>query len=195
MDHNICSVRTIFNMCIDVFLFLQNMDQQQRDIRACLEYFGTEHQLSEDQVRIIYEDFLKDPVVGIHCKAGKGRTGLIICCYLLFTETFETVQATIDHYDETRTQNNKALTIPSQIRQVYHFKHFLEQYCSTGHTKPGQPKNYFYNALKNHQKILEELDRLDNIEDNYQDINCLNIFTMTLGPFEKMMQYCNAKDP
>jgi phosphatidylinositol-3,4,5-trisphosphate 3-phosphatase/dual-specificity protein phosphatase PTEN len=65
---------------------------------------------------------LRDPVVAIHCKAGKGRTGLIIVCWLLYTELFDNVEDAIKHYDETRTQNNKALTIPSQIRAVYHFK-------------------------------------------------------------------------
>ena len=62
---------------------------------------------------MIEDDFLKDPVVAVHCKAGKGRTGLIICCYLLYTEVFDDAQKAIDHYDETRTQNKKALTISS----------------------------------------------------------------------------------
>ena len=72
---------------------------------------------------------LKEPVVAIHCKAGKGRTGLVICCYMLFTELFDDVEDAIKHYDKTRTSNEKALTIESQKRQVYHFKHFLERVC------------------------------------------------------------------
>jgi len=89
------------------------MNQQQADVRRCLDWFADEDKFSEEQLRLIKEDFLKPPVVGIHCKAGKGRTGLIICCYLLFSETFDTVTSAIDHYDVTRTANNKALTIPS----------------------------------------------------------------------------------
>ena len=68
---------------------------------------------SDDELQVIKEDLIKEPVVAIHCKAGKGRTGLIMCCFLLFTETCDTVEEAIDHYDVTRTQNNKALTIPS----------------------------------------------------------------------------------
>ena len=61
----------------------------------------------------IDRDFLKDPVVAVHCKAGKGRTGLIIACFLIFTEMFDSVEEAIGHYDETRTSDGKALTIPS----------------------------------------------------------------------------------
>ena len=35
----------------------------------------------------------------------------------------------IKHYDENRVQYGKALTIPSQIRQVHFFKHFLDRVC------------------------------------------------------------------
>ena len=49
--------------------------------------------------------------MAIHCKAGKGRTGLIICCFLLYTEAFDTVEEAIQHYDKTRVNGGKALTI------------------------------------------------------------------------------------
>ena len=35
-DHNICSTRTIFEVCLDIFLFIQGMQQQKADIVNCL---------------------------------------------------------------------------------------------------------------------------------------------------------------
>lgn len=49
----------------------------------------------------------KEHVVGINCKAGKGRTGLIICCYLLFSKTCATTDEALKLYGEKRTKNGK----------------------------------------------------------------------------------------
>ena len=53
--------------------------------------------------------FLKNPygVAAIHCKAGKGRTGVMIICYLIFTELFKTSEEAIQHYGKMRTYNGK----------------------------------------------------------------------------------------
>tara|TARA_B110000285_G_scaffold178129_1_gene200227 strand:+ start:823 stop:1071 length:249 start_codon:yes stop_codon:yes gene_type:complete len=74
------------------------------DIITCLAGHYHGNQCKPEELDIIDKDFLKPPVVAIHCKAGKGRTGLIICCFLLFTEMFDTAQEAIDHYDCTRVK-------------------------------------------------------------------------------------------
>ncbi|CAK60015.1 unnamed protein product (macronuclear) [Paramecium tetraurelia] len=68
----------------------------------------------------------KQNVVAIHCKAGKGRTGIMICCYLLFSELFKSSFEAMRYYGMMRTKNNKGVTIPSQIRYILYFEKALQ---------------------------------------------------------------------
>ncbi len=104
---------------------------------------------------------IKNPegVAAIHCKAGKGRTGLMICSYLIFSGKCKNSDDALTHYATARTYNGKGVTIPSQIRYIKYFESFLEtNFCPPYiflipkivkyHIRP-DTKNVCKNVLKN----------------------------------------------
>ncbi|CAK9167113.1 unnamed protein product [Ilex paraguariensis] len=80
------------------------------------------------------EDILN--VVVVHCKAGKARTGLMICSLLLFLKFFPTAEDCIDYYNQKRCVDGKGLVHPSQIRYVKYFEHILTHF--NGENPPGR---------------------------------------------------------
>ncbi|KAL2609129.1 hypothetical protein R1flu_027702 [Riccia fluitans] len=66
-------------------------------------------------------------VLVTHCKAGKGRSGLMICAYLLYTSLCPSPQKALHFFAEKRTKNGKGVTIPSQKRYVGYFHDLLEK--------------------------------------------------------------------
>ncbi|XP_012489195.1 phosphatidylinositol 3,4,5-trisphosphate 3-phosphatase and protein-tyrosine-phosphatase PTEN2A [Gossypium raimondii] len=75
-------------------------------------------------------------VVVVHCKAGMGRTGLMICSLLLFLKFFPTAEEAIDYFNQKRCIDGKALVLPSQIRYVKYFKRILTRF--NGEDQPGR---------------------------------------------------------
>ena len=79
----------------------------------------------EDAKKFLDED--KKNIVAVHCKAGKGRTGTMICCLLLYMNTFETAAECLQYYGMMRAENGKGVTIPSQIRYVNYFEKIIKE--------------------------------------------------------------------
>jgi phosphatidylinositol-3,4,5-trisphosphate 3-phosphatase/dual-specificity protein phosphatase PTEN len=69
-------------------------------------------------------------VCALHCKAGKGRAGVMACCLLLRIGFKTTAKDMIAHYDKTRVTmkksgRQKGLTVPSQLRYVGYYESLL----------------------------------------------------------------------
>ena len=60
-------------------------------------------------------------VAVINCNAGKGRTGTLICCYLLFSGKFSNPNDAFDYYSLKRFNKGLGVTNPSQKRYVNYF--------------------------------------------------------------------------
>ena len=65
-------------------------------------------------------------VAAVHCKAGKGRTGVMICSYLVFSGLCQTSEKAFRYYARIRTKNNTGVTIASQKRYIKYFETFLK---------------------------------------------------------------------
>lgn len=66
-----------------------------------------------------------DNVIAVHCKAGKGRTGLIIAAYLLHAGVRRSADAALKYFASKRTKDQQGVTIPSQMRFVHYYEKML----------------------------------------------------------------------
>lgn len=68
----------------------------------------------------------REGIAAVHCKAGKGRTGVMICSYLIFSNICSSSEKAFRYYARIRTKDNTGVTIPSQRRYIKYFETFLE---------------------------------------------------------------------
>ncbi|MCQ2820436.1 MAG: hypothetical protein MJ252_24490 [archaeon] len=120
-------------------------------------------------------------VATIHCKAGKGRAGMMAVCYLVFSGLCKNSQEALDHYAKQRTQNCKGVTIPSQKRYIQYFEAFLTSHFVFPYYK-GIPlikaqflPDTIYNILRDY------LNRTD----YFYTVNSFHFKSVRIGPFKK----------
>jgi len=87
--------------------------------------FGQMRPFCEDVARWLDED--EDNVAVVHCKAGKGRTGLMICAYLLHCKFKSSGTDVLEYYAKMRTADIKGVTIPSQRRYVEYYANMISE--------------------------------------------------------------------
>jgi len=67
-------------------------------------------------------------VISMHCKAGKGRAGLMCCVALVRTGAKKSAIEAMDHYDLMRVSNKRGLTVQSQRKFVIFYELLWRQY-------------------------------------------------------------------
>ncbi|XP_054721798.1 LOW QUALITY PROTEIN: phosphatidylinositol 3,4,5-trisphosphate 3-phosphatase TPTE2-like [Uloborus diversus] len=75
----------------------------------------------------------KQNVIAVHCKGGKGRTGTMICVWLVEAGLFGSAEASLDYFGNRRTDLSKSskfqgVETPSQNRYVGYFQLIKEKY-------------------------------------------------------------------
>ncbi len=71
---------------------------------------------------------MQDPlnIICLHCLAGKGRTGTICCCLLMYSRLARSSKVANDYYSLKRFKKlNKAVQEPSQVRYLTYFDAML----------------------------------------------------------------------
>ena len=104
-------------------------------------------------------------VAAVHCKAGKGRTGVMICSYLIFSGLCKSSEKAFRYYARIRTKNNTGVTIPSQKRYIKYFETFLQaNFCPPYiYLIPKIIKSHFTHLLIENGRI-----RVNNILQSFQ---------------------------
>ncbi|XP_007032652.2 PREDICTED: phosphatidylinositol 3,4,5-trisphosphate 3-phosphatase and protein-tyrosine-phosphatase PTEN1 isoform X1 [Theobroma cacao] len=114
----------IYNLCIE-----EDYDPLHFHGRVEKFPFDDNHVPSLQMMKLFCESvhswLSNDPknIAVIHCMAGKGRTGLMVCAYLVYSGML--AEEALQLYAQKRTTNNEGVSIPSQRRYVGYWENIL----------------------------------------------------------------------
>ena len=87
-------------------------------------------------------------VVVVNCRAGKGRAGTVICCYLLYSGRFKNPDEAFNYYSIKRFYKGEGVTQPSQRRYVEYFHSLLTK-----------TKRYYPYRIKINSILIKDFDK------------------------------------
>uniref|UniRef100_A0A8D0HL02 Phosphatidylinositol-3,4,5-trisphosphate 3-phosphatase n=1 Tax=Sphenodon punctatus TaxID=8508 RepID=A0A8D0HL02_SPHPU len=72
-------------------------------------------------------------IIAIHCKGGKGRTGTMVCTWLIDSDQFESAKESLEYFGERRTDKStsskfQGVETPSQNRYVGYYEILKNMY-------------------------------------------------------------------
>ncbi|XP_057769650.1 phosphatidylinositol 3,4,5-trisphosphate 3-phosphatase and protein-tyrosine-phosphatase PTEN1 [Salvia miltiorrhiza] len=114
----------VYNLCIEE-------DYDPLHFNGCVERFPFDDNhvpplsMVKDFCQDVHSWLATDPknIAVVHCMAGKGRTGLMVSCYLVYTGM--PAEKALHLYAERRTTNNEGVSIASQRRYVAYWEKTL----------------------------------------------------------------------
>ncbi|XP_062104740.1 phosphatidylinositol 3,4,5-trisphosphate 3-phosphatase and protein-tyrosine-phosphatase PTEN1 [Humulus lupulus] len=125
----------IYNLCIE-----ENYDPSHFHGRVEAFPFDDNHVPQLEMIKLFCENvsswLSSDPknIAVIHCMAGKGRTGLMVCSYLVYSGM--SAEDALQLYAHKRTTNNEGVSIPSQRRYVSYWSNALSFPKGVGNGPP-----------------------------------------------------------
>ena len=141
-------------------------------------------------------------VAAVHCKAGKGRTGVMICSYLVFSGLCQSSEMAFRYYARVRTKNNTGVTIASQKRYIKYFETFLQAnfYPPYMNLIPKIIESHFSFLIDNNDniKIKNILQSFQTEKSYFISPNKFKLKGLKLGPLPKgkelKIKICNFVD-
>ena len=105
----------IYNMCNDDFVNTKTLSLAEGKIKLAYFPFMDHHpgpvakilKLVLDAMLYLASD--PDSMIAVHCKAGKGRTGLAIGAYLIFNQAVDHAHQAVQLFNQRRTTDGKGL--------------------------------------------------------------------------------------
>ena len=123
----------------------------------------------------------------IHCKGGKGRTGLMVCACLMYDYRDTTVQEALEYFAKMRTNTTKVgklqgVEAPSQLRYCKYFYHLLH-ITDVLKTKQQTSENQENISHKSPQQNEQKEEENEGENDNFYNM------VIAASPMEMMMNF------